>query len=229
MLNAINRPFPAVVLVAALMAFVAGDALAQSKGGGGKIVCWKDKSGKTIGCGDKVPPEYQDNATKELDRRGITRKTTETAEERAKREAQEREQAAQKAEEKKRLAERKRQDGALINTFSDAKEIDLKRDRDLQVTDTQLTQMRVAHKNATAREQEIKSRIEKAKGTPSEYNKDELARAEADKAKAEKGIAAKEEEMEDIRKRYAEMKQRYIQLKGGGTPAPKTAAAPAKK
>ena len=39
---------------------------------GGKIVCWKDKAGKTVGCGDKVPPEYQDNATKELNRRGVT-------------------------------------------------------------------------------------------------------------------------------------------------------------
>lgn len=228
MLNATNRPFSAVVLMAALMAFVAGGALAQSKGGG-KIVCWKDNSGKTIGCGDKVPPEYQDNATRELDRRGITRKTTETAEERAKREVQEKEQAAQKAEEKKRIAERKRQDDALLNTFSDAKEIDLKRDRDLQVADTQLTQMRVAHKNATAREQEIRARIQKAKGPASEYNKEELARAEADKARTEKGIVAKEEEKEDIRKRYAEMKQRYLQLKGGGASAPKTAAAPAKK
>ena len=29
-------------------------AQAQSKG---KIVCWKDKSGKVMGCGDTVPPE----------------------------------------------------------------------------------------------------------------------------------------------------------------------------
>src|SRR5688572_15556951 len=90
----------------------AGEAAAQ------KIICWKDKSGKTVGCGDKVPPEYEDSATRELDKRGVTRKTTETAEERAKREAKERSEAAQKAEEKKRLAEQRRQDAALLNTFS---------------------------------------------------------------------------------------------------------------
>ena len=229
MLDVTHRPFSAVMLAAALMAFVAGGALAQSKSGGGRIVCWKDNTGKTVGCGDKVPPEYQDSAIRELDRRGITRKTTETAEDRAKREALEKEQAAKQAEEKKRIAEQKRQDAALLSTFSNEKEIDLKRDRDLQVVDTQLTQMRVAHKNAADREKEIRSRIEKAKGPISEYNKDELARAEADKAKADKGITAKEQEKEEIRKRYAEMKQRYIQLKGGGAPAPKTAAAPAKK
>lgn len=229
MFNAI-RSFPAVAFVAALAAFVAGGALAQSKGSG-TIVCWKDQSGKTIGCGDKVPPEYQDNATKELDRRGVTRRTTETADERAKRVALEKEQAAKQVEEKKRIAEQKRQDAALINTFSNAQEIDLKRDRDLQVADTQMVQLRVAHKNAMGREKEVRARIQNAKGTPSEYNKEELARAESDKAKAEKGIATKEQEMDDIRKRYAEMKQRYMQLKGGGTPAPapKTAAAPAKK
>ena len=222
-----TRAFLAAALAIALAAYVAGGVQAQSKG---KIVCWKDKSGKVVGCGDTVPPEYQDSATKEMDARGVTRKTTETAEERAKRTAQEQETAKQRAEEKKRLAEQKRQDAALLNTFTDEKEIDLKRDRDLQVVDTQLSQFRVAHKNAVDRLSEFKTRIqaaEKSKSAPSDYNKDELARAETDKAKAEQNIAAKEKEKEDIRKRYAEMKERYIMLRGGGAPAPTTAAAPA--
>jgi len=227
-----NRLFLAAVLATALAALVAGGALAQSKGG--KIVCWKDKSGKTIGCGDKVPPEYQDNATKELDKGGITRRTTETAEERAKREAQEKAQASQKAEEKKRIAEQQRQDTALINTFSNEKEIDLKRDRDFQVVDGQLTQLQVSHKSAVDHSADVKGRMDAAakSGKPAtDAQKEDMARAEADKAKTEQNIAAREKEKEDIRKRYADMKQRYIMLKGGGTPAPAptTAAAPAKK
>jgi hypothetical protein len=82
-----TRAFFAAALAMALAAFMAGTVLAQPKGSG-KIICWKDKSGKVIGCGDKVPPEYEDSATKELDRRGVTRKTTETAEEQAKRATQ---------------------------------------------------------------------------------------------------------------------------------------------
>jgi hypothetical protein len=35
----------------------------------GKIVCWKDNAGKVVGCGDKVPPEFQSSGTKELDSR----------------------------------------------------------------------------------------------------------------------------------------------------------------
>ena len=45
----------AAALLGLALAIAAGPVLAQSKGGG-KIVCWKDKSGKTVGCGDRVPP-----------------------------------------------------------------------------------------------------------------------------------------------------------------------------
>jgi hypothetical protein len=210
----------AATVAAALFAwggFAAHHAAAQN------IVCWKDKSGKTIGCGDRVPPEYQDNATRELDKRGVTRKTTETAEVRAKREAQEKEQAAQKAEEKKRLVEEKRQDAALVNAFTNEKEIDLKRDRDLQVVDGQLTQLRVSHKNAADRHAEIKGRMDAAvkSGKPAtDAQKEDLARSEADMAKAEQSVIAKDKEKEEVRKRYADMKARYVLLKGGSAPAP---------
>ncbi len=225
----IKARYLAATVMAALLGwggFAAHDVAAQ------KIVCWKDKSGKTIGCGDRVPPEYQDNATRELDRGGVTRKTTETAEERARREAQEKDQAAQKAAEKRRIAEQSRQDDALLNTFTHENEIDLKRDRDLQVVDGQLTQMRVSHKNASDRYAEVKGRMDAATkgGKPApDALKEDIARAETDRTKAEQGVAAREKEKDDIRKRYAEMKARYIALKGGPTPAPSTAAAPAAK
>lgn len=215
---------PAAVAAAFFMVF-SGGALAQASKGGGKIVCWKDKAGKVVGCGDRVPPEFQDSATKELDRTGVTRKTSETAADRAKREAEERALEAQKADEKKRQAEQRRQDAALINTFSNEKEIDLKRDRDLQVLETQMTQHRVVHKNALAREAEMKKRIEaaqKEKTPVSEYNKEELARAAADRAKAEQSIATVDKEKAEISKRYADMKERYIMLRGG---APASTAA----
>lgn len=200
-----------------------GDADAQ------KIVCWKDKSGKTIGCGDKVPPEYQDYGTRELDKRGVTRKTTETAEERTKREAAEKATAAQRAEEQKRIAEQKRQDAALIHTFSNEQEIDLKRDRDLQVVDTQLTTLQISHKSAVARHADARGRMDAAQkkgGKPGpDAAKDDMSRAEADMKKLEQDIAAKEKEKEEVRKKYADMKARYITLRGGS--APTTAAAPA--
>lgn len=222
-------------LATALTAFVASAVFAQSKG---KIVCWKDKSGKTVGCGETVPPEFQDSATSELTKQGVTRKTTESAEETAKRRAQEQELVKQRADDKKKAEEQKRQDMALVNSYSNEKEIDLRRDRDLQVVDTQLSQMRASLKNATERHIDAKVRLAAAEKSkkPSDVLSEEVTRAEAEKAKAERSITDKEKEKEDIRKNYAELKARYIRLKGGDTtataasPAPAPApAAPAKK
>ena len=226
----ISRALSAAALAAVLSALIAGPALAQSKGG--KIVCWKDKAGKVVGCGDRIPPEYQDAASQELDRRGITRKTTETADEEARRKAQEEELAKQKAEEKKKLAEQKRRDMALVNTYATEHEIDQRRDREVQEVDRLLGQFRGLHKAATARYGDASSRlaaVEKAKN-PSDALKDEVARAEADKGKLERSIAAKEQEKEEIRARYAETKRRYIELKSGGAQSAAAApAAPSKK
>jgi chromosome segregation ATPase len=224
------RDFKLRYLAATMAAVALGwGGLAADACAAQKIICWKDKAGKTIGCGDRVPPEYQDNATRELDKAGVTRKTTENAEERAKREAQEKELSAQKAEEKKQLAEQKRQDAALLNAFTNVKEIDLKRDRDLQVVDGQLTQLRVSHKNAADRQAEIKARMDATvkSGKPAtETQKEDLAHAAADMAKAERSIAEREKEKEAINKRYADMKARYTTLKGGGTPAQSPASVP---
>jgi hypothetical protein len=228
------RNAPLWLLAALLVSLVTVPGAGIDDAAAQKIVCWKDKAGKVVGCGDSVPLEYQDSATKELDKRGITRKTTETAEERAKRGAQEKELSAQKAEEKKRLAEQSRQDAALINTFTNANEIDLKRDRDLQVVDSQLATLRISHKSVAARQADAKNRMEAAAKTKGgkpgpDAAKDDMTRADADMKKLEQDIANKEKEKEDVRKRYAEMKKRYIMLSGGGTPAAAPAAPAAKK
>jgi DNA repair exonuclease SbcCD ATPase subunit len=227
-----TRAFFAAALAMALAAFFAETAPAQTKGSGsGKIVCWKDKSGKVVGCGDKVPPEYEDSATKELDRRGVTRKTTETAEEQARRAAEDQQLAKQKAEEKKRLDEQRRRDSALLNTYASEMEIDQRRDRELQEVDRVLGQFQGLHKGAVARRDDAQKRLEaseKAK-KPSDAIKDELARAEADMAKIEKSINAKNKEKEEIRARYAETKQRYMELRGSSAQSAAAPAAPAKK
>jgi len=223
-----TRAFFAAALAMALASFFAGTVPAQPKGSG-KIICWKDKSGKVVGCGDKVPPEYEDSATKELDRRGVTRKTTDTAEEQAKRAAQGEAMAKQKAEEKKRLAEQTRRDSALLNTYANEKEIDQRRDREVQEVDRLLGQFQGLHKAAAVRRTDALGRLaaaEKAK-KPSDALKDEVARAEADMAKHEQSIAGKNKEKEEIRARYAETKQRYMALQSGGAQSAAAPAAPA--
>lgn len=217
-------------IFAALLALcVVSGANAQSKSGG-NIVCWKDASGKVVGCGDKVPPEYLNNSTRELDKTGNVRKTSESVEDAAKRKMQEKEIAEKKEAEQKRVAEQKRQDSALLNTFTNDKEIDLKRDRELQALDNNITQQRAALKLSNDRLVEAQQRAaafdksNKDKKPAPAAIKDDLARAEVDKARLEKDIAAKEQEKLDTVTKYATYKKRFQELKGI-TPA--TATAPA--
>jgi len=182
----------------------------------GKIVCWQDKSGKTVGCGDKVPPEYQGSATRELDSRGVTRGTTESVDDTNRRRLKDEDVARTKAEDERRNVEQKRRDTALLETYSNEKEIDLKRDRDIQVIDSQIEQLTVSLKNATQRYSDTKARadaLEKNKQPANVKLNEDLAKADADRQRFEKNIAGKNQEKEDLRKRYAEQRARYLELR----------------
>lgn len=209
-----------IAILATALALASGAALAQSKG---KIVCWKDKAGKVVGCGDSVPPEYQDAATREIDSKsGLTRRTTGTAEEEAKRAAEAERLKQQREEEKRRSADDRRRDQALLDTYLNEGEIDQRRDRELAELDRQLSQIYGLHKSAAARHGDAAGRLaatEKA-GKPADAIKDEVARIEADKVKLERAIAAREKEKADIRARYAETRRRYSELKAAPAPAP---------
>ena len=224
-----NRPrlvLAAAVTTAALTLSVHLPAQAQ-----GKIVCWKDAQGKTVGCGDKVPPEYANAGTRELDKQGMVRKTGESTEEAAKRKIVEAEQAKSKADEKKRMEEQKRQDTALLNTFSNEKEIDLKRDRDIQSLNNTITQQSAALKGATERYVEVKKRHDAAGKSAPKSLIDEFARAEREKTRIETDIADKEKAKKDTTEKYAEYRKRFAELKGGdAAPAAiATTPTPAKK
>ena len=194
---------------------------------GARIVCWKDKSGKTVGCGDKVPPEYQDAATREIDRRGVTRGQTESAEEAKRRREKEQETAKSRAEEERKALEQKRQEQALLATFSNEKEIDLKRDRDIAALDTQIEQLTGALKNSTARHGELSKQVEiadKNKKPLPPTAKDELARVTTEKERLEQAIQTKQKDKEALRVKYAEMRVRYIELRAQSQPTPTASA-----
>jgi len=235
--NTFWGPLLAVAALAALIA-LPGAASAQS----GRIVCWKDKAGKVIGCGDKVPPEYQSSATRELDSRGITRKQTESAEDTNRRREKAQELTKSKVEDDRRTLDQKRQDTALLETYSNEKEIDLKRDRDMQVLDLQIEQLTVALKNTSQRYNEAKARVDIAEKTKKPHPpaaKDEFSRASADKQRFEQSIQAKQKEKEELRTRYADYRKRYTELRAsqglpstlnqGPPPTPTTAQAAPKK
>jgi hypothetical protein len=210
----VNHRLAALIAVSAVTLCLCFAATAQAQRA--KIVCWKDASGKVVGCGDKVPPEYQSSATKELDARGVTRKQTESVEEANQRRAREENAARVKAEEEKKALGQKRQDTALLETYSNEKEIDLKRDRDLQVIDLQIEQLTVALKNTSQRYNEAKGRadaIEK-RGKPLPAGvKEECDRLANEKQRFEQSISAKNNEKEELRAKYTEYRRRFAELR----------------
>ena len=221
----------AVLGTVAVLALLAGPGVASAQ----KIVCWKDKNGKVIGCGDKVPPEFQSSATKELDSRGVTRRQTESADEATQRRQREEEAAKVRVEEDRKAVDQKRQDNALLATFSNEREIDLKRDRDLQVLDGQIEQLTNAQKAAMQRYNDVRARVdvvEKNKKPIGPQLKAELDRATSDKQRSEHNIEAKQKEKQDLRERFAAYKKRYNELKAGAVPGSmpaQAASASAKK
>lgn len=227
--KSISRPsrwFVATV-AASIIALVAVPA-AQ----GQKIVCWKDKAGKVVGCGDRVPPEFQNNESKTLDKRGITRETTVSAAEAARLKAEEDKKAALKAEEDRRIAEQRRQDTALVNTYTSAGEIDVRRDRELQVVDLQIQQLKASVKGAVDAHASQKARYAnfEKRGKVPDNVKEELKQAAEEENRVKARIMDKEKDKERITASYAQQKSRFIELKGGGSAAPTAAVpAPAKK
>ena len=219
--------FDKYLTAAVVTAFIAFAVAAVDARAAGRIVCWKDASGKVVGCGDRVPPEYYDSATKELDKRGITRRTTETAEEAERRRAEELALARKKAEEKRRIADELRRDRALLATYTSEREIDDRRDRELEQVEAQIKQLDVALKNVVERRADTEVRIEAAK--KNENLAETLPALQRDlesnweeQRRLEQRIANREKDMQDIRSRFEAQKQRYRALTGMGpatTPA----------
>ena len=222
--------FKAFSLIALVVAI--GAAQAQGQTAGGKIVCWKDKAGKTIGCGDKVPPEYQDNAIRELNNRGVTVNQSDPALTADQKKALQAEQD-RKTVEKVHVAEQNRRDKALLDTFTTVKEIDLKRNRDIQLIESNIEAQMTNLKNANDRQVESRTRIDQYKKGDKPIPvpiQEEYDRSDAAKQKIQAQIAQKRKEIADLNQQYDEMKKRFAELTGPGTapaatPAPAAAAA----
>jgi hypothetical protein len=212
------------LLAAAATALIAAAGAVAAAQSSSRIICWKDESGRVVGCGDRVPPEYRGSATKELDSRGITRKTTETPEEAAKRRTEEQARAKQEEEERRRLAEEQRQNRALLATYANEQEIDYRRDRELEQVDARIRQLDVSLKNASERRADLEKR--RAVALNDKYLRDglpeinsELEKASAELQRLVERIAGQEKIKTNIRAHYEGQKQRYRTLRGGAVSA----------
>jgi hypothetical protein len=191
--------------------FVAGTASADTK-----IVKWVDKQGVTH-YGDRPPSFEESKSNVEMNNRGqvlkrndyVVKKTDEQAVEQV---------------------QQDRKDKILLASYTNANEIDLARDRSLEMNKAALTSLasqkenlaaRIARNNVTA--DGFKQR---KKPLPANLDK-EFKDAVAQSGLLDKQMAGRKLEMEQTRKNYAEDKARFLILKQPATPAdaaPATAA-----
>jgi hypothetical protein len=204
------RRYAELLLLAAL-------ALPLSAAAQGRPTYCCTADGKTH-CGDILPKACYGKAYREISAQGRIRHIAAplTAEERARAEEAER---AQKAEEARILAQR-RQDQALLTTYTGVGDIDARRDRAVAEVERTLVDVR-KRIEALEKEHAALGKERAALGgaeVPRELG-DKLHNVEAE-LRTQRGIVdAKNREMETIRTRFNDDRRRYLELTQGNAPA----------
>ena len=207
-------------VIFALVAFLAvvDTAGAAQPGAGqgkstGKMYKWVDEHGVTH-YGQIIPPEYRDQGAEEMNRRGMTVRRIEPASTPEERRVLE-EKLERERDEQKRVAEQRRRDRALMNTYGSANEIDAARDRNLAMPIQALHNLEPRMKKAQARLANLEAKRDeliKAGKTPPDYLLEDIEgewrvvqgiRADMDRQSAQ--IAT-------IRTRYEADRKRFIEL-----------------
>ncbi len=179
-----------------------------------KTYKWVDDKGVTH-YGETIPPEYADKDRKILGKSGQVTKSiaVQTREEReANREADDKKLAEEKA-----AIEKKRRDDTLTSTYSNVREIDLARERNLQQVNARIanntSQLKMATTKLSALQKEADDLTKSGKNVPFSLHEDisELqARADRLQLVLDKSLA----EQAAVTARYDDDKKRYQELTG---------------
>ncbi len=176
----------------------------------GSVFCCTDNGHQV--CGDVLPMQCYGKGYKEMSPQGTVRRLVEpplTPEQLARREAEERARRAELARQRAEL----RRNQSLLETYSSVADIDARRDRALEGVDQDL-------KRAEARQGQLLKKREGLEREAEFYQKRAMpapltaALRESDSELAAQGsvIEAKRREIEAIRTRYEQDRQRYIAL-----------------
>jgi hypothetical protein len=194
-----------------------GSASPSSK----RIVKWVDAQGATH-YGDKLPAQEAGRNNTEISNQGIVVKRNVKADTNAEQQDQE-----------KLAAQRK--DNILLASYTKVEEIDLARDRNLEMDQATLQALSVQKENVanrTARNEKTAASFRKRNKPLPPYLNDELKQAKTEIGKLDQQIAERKLSMEATRKRFADEKARFIALKQNNSTDASTAttaaATPAK-
>ncbi len=168
----------------------------------GRIIKWKDEKGVTH-YGDRIPPQYTNSENSLINRQGVTLQRNKPI--------NYQEHATDLAK-----LEQDKKDKALLGAFTNADEIDLARDRNLQldlIALDNLQQDKINSKKKLAANKTLADDyIKREEPVPADLSADILGNKVA-LAKIDAQINNRKQVIENTRKRFNEDKKRYLSLK----------------
>ena len=187
----------ASIIVASLMLCAASGAGAATK-----MYKWVDDNGETH-YGEVIPPEYANKNKVQLDATGH--------------EVRQKETAARQNPEDAAAVEQRRKDKALLNTYSNEKEIDLARDRNLQQVEARIGSIKLLQQSAQETldgyHKEAAGLQKAGKKIPASLQSD-ISMSENRVAELKRDLAAAEEKEAVVKAGFEADKARYRELTG---------------
>jgi hypothetical protein len=202
------RMVTAAVLTALL--FVSGHVQAKT------IKCWHNKNGVRE-CGRVVPPEYSQSRIEIVNERGLVVDVIEAAKT-PEELAIEKEKAELRRLREEERKERARQDAILLNTYTTERDLILARDNNLKAAQGQIDISKGNLKlmqNNLAELQEQAANHERAGRQPPEKLIGEINKLSAQIKKKSEIIESKENDLKEMKERFARDLKRFHELKSG--------------
>jgi hypothetical protein len=167
-----------------------------------RILKWKDDKGVTQ-YGDKIPAQYSNRENSVINQQGITVKRNKPY-------------VYQDIAADQAKIEQGKKDRALLSAFTHEDEIDLARDRHLQLDKVTLEGLQMQKTNSQKRLTETQkyagSFAKQKKAVPADVSAD-IKNTQSEITKLDQQIAERKVVMENTRKRFDEDKKRYVELK----------------
>lgn len=181
---------------------------ADNKQGSGKILKWVDEKGVTH-YGDTVPAQYSNRDSTEMNKQGVVIKRNHVI------------NTQSNNNDNQQVLEQQRRDRALKAAYTKEEEIDLAKERNLQMDEASilgLQQSLVGAKNRlTANKKAVESYQKRKKPVPDDVTK-ELKETQAEITKIEGQIAERRKAIEATKQRFDNDKLRFRELTQKDTP-----------
>jgi len=188
------------ILGATLVLLSAFSATAEAK-----LYRWVDDNGTTH-FGEVVPPEYANKDRVQYNERGSVIKKNDPAKE---------DETGKKSAENQAAIEQRRRDTALLNTYSNEKEIDLTLQRNLQQVEARINSIQLRQKSAqdnlNSYQKEVENYKAAGKKIPASLLND-LAEAEKRIALLQQELVQAEAKQASVKSSFAADKARYREL-----------------